>query len=183
MNLKDTYIKPHPVYESRARLSQKSLASWFKWHKKTTFLFMFNFPEILHISPNRRSVHSVDTECYRVEVIINELPSNMLTSVSYTNVTLSREIAPSTFIISRTHDTVAQWLLRYEVMSTRPSCNEVLSVVNVFKTLMSPAWSSQFVIKRFSGPRWGFFPHNLRTTLERSVKNSNGQTVMGQLTL
>lgn len=150
---------------------------------KTTFLLMFNFPEILHISPNRCSVHSVDTECYRVEVIINELPSNMLTSVSYTNVTLSREIAPSTFIISRTHDTVAQWLLRYEVMSTRPSCNEVLSVVNVFKTLMSPAWSSQFVIKRFSGPRWGFFPHNLRTTLEWSVKNSNGQTVMGQLTL
>lgn len=125
---------------------------------KTTFLLMFNFPEILHISPNRCSVHSVDTECYRVEVIINELPSNMLTSVSYTNVTLSHEMAPSTFIISRTHDTVAQWLLRYEVMSTRPSCNEVLSVVNVFNTLMSPAWSSQFVIKRFSGPRWGFFP-------------------------
>ena len=105
----------------------------------------------------------------------------MLASVSYTNVTLSREIAPSTFIIARTHDTVAQWLLRYEVMSTRPSCNEVLSVVNVFNTLMSPIWSSQFVIKRFSGPRWGFFPHNLRTTLEWSVKkqqrsNSNGTT-------
>ena len=59
-----------------------------------TFLLMFNFPEILHISPNRCSVHSVDTECYRVEVTLNELPSNMLTSVSYTNVTLSREITP-----------------------------------------------------------------------------------------